>query len=52
MAARAAAIKAARRASQEESEEPKPQKIDLHDAGAVKHRLDSAAAEVILNTGM
>lgn len=33
-------------------EPPKPQKIDLHDANAIKHALDSTAAEVGCSYGM
>ncbi|KIY98143.1 hypothetical protein MNEG_9821 [Monoraphidium neglectum] len=36
----------------EEPPEPsKPQKIDLDDANAIKHKLDSTACEVVLDAG-
>jgi hypothetical protein len=50
MAARSAAIKYSRalQAEQEAEKPPKPQKIDLYDAAAIKHKLDSTAADVSL----
>ncbi|GBF93955.1 signal peptidase complex subunit 2-like [Raphidocelis subcapitata] len=49
--ARAAAIKFKREQLEAEAPPPKPQKIDLNDAAAVKHKLDSTAAEVVLDAG-
>ena len=43
---RAAAGKLRRSSEDEPVEQAKPQKVDLNDAAALKHKLDSTAAEV------
>jgi hypothetical protein len=44
--ARTVVSAAKQRQSEDEQQLPKPQKIDLDDANAIKHKLDSTAAEV------
>lgn len=44
--ARTGALKQRKTQDGEEAPEPKPQKINLDDANAIKHALDSTAAEV------